>query len=406
MTQIDSAWGAGPGPVYEGLAERFRPLFSRIRDGAIDRELNRQLPREQVQWLKSAGFTALRAPREYGGGGITLPELFALLIELGQADSNVQQSIRGHLGFTESILNTSDTGRRERWLTRIGAGETVGPASSEAGDARRDSFTTRLYREGQQWFLDGRKFYTTGSLYADWIDVGATDPEGNRVRATIRRDAPGVEVLDDWNGFGQTLSASGSASFHRVPVDSREVDAYGKFRYSPAFYQLFHLANLAGIGRAMAGELADAVAQRTRTFSIGNADRVSRDPQILAIVGQVRSAAYCAGAIVLKNAEALQRVFDLRFNEDSAVQDQAVDIAELEVCQSLTVVSDLIIDASGRLFDALGASSIAQDRGLDRFWRNARTLTSHNPRVYKERIVGDYAVNGTRPPEQWKIGVA
>jgi len=126
----------------------------------------------------------------------------------------------------------------------------------------------------------------------------------------------------------------------------------------------------------------------------------------LAVVGQVRSAAYCAGVIALKNAEALQRVHDLRQADDQAAEDRAVELAELEVCQSLNVVTDLIIDASGRLFDALGASATLRPQGLDRFWRNARTLASHNPRIYKDRIVGDFAVNGTPPPPQWKIGVA
>ena len=55
-----------------------------------------------------------------------------------------------------------------------------------------------------------------------------------------------------------------------------------------------------------------------RTFTIGNADRVSQDPQALEVVGKVRSAAYCAGMIPLKTAEALQRVHELRHANDQA----------------------------------------------------------------------------------------
>ncbi|MDR6680555.1 acyl-CoA dehydrogenase family protein [Pseudomonas oryzihabitans] len=407
MTVISSGWGAGPSTRHAELSARFQPLFERIREGAIEREVQRRLPVEELGWLKAAGFTALRLPVEHGGAGVTLPELFALLIELGEADSNLVQAVRGHMGFVEGLLNSDDQDRRIRWFARIAAGETIGPASSEVGDARRAEFSTRLRRDGDHLLLSGTKFYTTGSLYADWIDVGATDEAGNRVMATVRRAAPGVEVVDDWNGFGQTLTASGTATFTNVRVAPADVVAVGeRFRYSPGFFQVFHLANLAGMGRAMSSEVAAAVAARTRTFTIGNADRVSQDPQVLAVVGQVRSAAYCAGVITLKNAEALQRVYDLRHADDQAAEDRAVDLAELEVCQSLNVVTDLIIDASGRLFDALGASATLRPQGLDRFWRNARTLASHNPRIYKDRIVGDYAVNGTPPPPQWKIGVA
>ncbi|MEH3024120.1 MAG: acyl-CoA dehydrogenase family protein [Pseudomonas oryzihabitans] len=407
MTVISSGWGAGPSPRHAELSARFRPLFQRIRDGAIEREVQRQLPVEALGWLKAAGFTALRLPPAQGGAGVTLPELFALLIELGEADSNLVQALRGHMGFVEGLLNSADERRRERWFARIAAGETLGPASSEVGDARRAEFSTRLRRDGDQLLLSGIKFYTTGSLYADWIDVGATDDDGNRVMATVRREAPGVEVLDDWNGFGQTLTASGTATFTNVRVAAEDVVAVGeRFRYSPGFFQVFHLANLAGMGRAMSTEVAAAVAARTRTFTIGNADRVSQDPQVLEVVGKVRSAAYCAGVITLETAAALQRVYDLRHADDQAAEDQAVALAELEVCQALNVVTDLIIDASSRLFDALGASATLRPQGLDRFWRNARTLASHNPRIYKDRIVGDFAVNGTPPPPQWKIGVA
>jgi alkylation response protein AidB-like acyl-CoA dehydrogenase len=394
MSALSAGWGAGPSDRYAELSAQFQPLFQRIREGAITREVQRRLPVEELGWLKAAGFTALRLPVEQGGANVTLPELFALLIELGEADSNLVQALRGHMGFVEGLLNSEDEARRRRWFARISAGETLGPASSEVGDARRAEFSTRLCREGDSLLLSGTKFYTT-------------DDAGNRVTATLRRDAPGVEVVDDWNGFGQTLTASGTATFTNVRVAPEDVVSVGeRFRYSPGFFQVFHLANLAGLGRAMSGEVAAAVAARTRTFTIGNADRVSEDPQVLAVVGQVRSAAYCAGVITLKNAEALQRAYDLRHADDPAVEDRAVDLAELEVCQSLNVVTDLILDASGRLFDALSASATLKPQGLDRFWRNARTLASHNPRIYKDRIVGDFAVNGTAPPLQWKIGVA
>lgn len=73
--------------------------------------------------------------------------------------------------------------------------------------------------------------------------------------------------------------------------------------------------------------------------------------------------------------------------------------------QSLTVVSDLVLGAVTLLFDALGASATSRRHSLDRYWHNARTLASHIPRIYKDRIVGDFAVNGTIPPPQWRIGL-
>lgn len=406
MSQIESGWGAPPSARYEQLAETFRPLFTRIRAGAITRELERQPPLEEIEWLKKSGFTALRLPKSDGGLEATLPELFSLLIELGEADSNLVQSLRGHFGFVENVLSSSDTAFKQLWFNRIAQGEIVGPAWSETGEARQAVFSTQIKRSGDRWRLDGKKFYTTGSLYSDWINIGLTDENDKGVSVTVSRTAPGVSVLDDWNGFGQTLTASGTAIFENVEIHHSDIRDDAHFGYSPAFYQLIHLATLAGIGRAQSGEVAALVAARTRTYSNGNASRAADDAQILHVVGRLRSAAYTSGAIVQHAAQALQRAYEAQQQGGEQQKTHSVALAELEVSQSLNVVTDLLLNASSTLFDALGASATLKPLALDRFWRNARTLSSHNPRIYKDRIVGDFAVNGTLPPEQWRIGIA
>ncbi len=402
---LELAWGAGPSAGYDGLAARFRPLFDRIREGTVERERTRKLPVEEIRALKEGGFTALRLPRESGGSGASLPDLFALLIELAHADSNLAQVLRVHLGFVEEVLCTPDAAKRAKWLPRLARGETAGSARSELGNALA-TFDTTVRREGTGWRLDGAKFYTTGSLYADWIHVAATrEEDGASVTAVVPREAPGVAVLDDWDGFGQTLTASGTATFEnvRVPADDLVLDTE-LVPYVVPFYQLVHLATLAGIGRAAADDAARAVATRKRAYSHAAAPLPSRDPQVLQVIGRVRGAAFAAGATVLKASEALERVH----REIGAGRDhrRSLAVAELESAQSQTVVSDLILGATAVLFDALGASAVLRSAALDRHWRNARTLTSHNPRIYKERIVGDFAVNGTEPPQRWRVGEA
>ncbi len=262
MTQIDDAWGAGPSAGYEILADRFRPIFKQIEEGAVERELTRTLPHDQIRALKELRFGALRVPADQGGYGATLPELFNLLIELSAADSNVTQALRGHFGFAEDTVNTLDPARREVWFPRLAHGDIVGNAWTEVGTAKQAAFSTRVVRDGAKWRLSGAKFYTTGSLFADWIDVGVQDEDGNSGGAFVRRDAPGVEVIDDWDGFGQILTASGTTRFVDVPVEAGHVVIDDdRFKYGAAFYQLVHLATLAGIGRAATREVAKAVAR-------------------------------------------------------------------------------------------------------------------------------------------------
>jgi alkylation response protein AidB-like acyl-CoA dehydrogenase len=405
MTQIDAGWGAGPTASYETLAATFRPIFRQIAAGAVEREVARRLPYEELALLKVARFGAVRVPREQGGFGASLPELFALLIELSAADSNVTQALRAHFGFAEEIVSAQPSAWQANWFERLVAGDTVGNAWTEVGDAKQLTFATRLVRDGERWRLNGTKYYTTGSLFAEWIDVTATGEDDKPVGVLVRSDAAGVEIFDDWDGFGQIGTASGTSVFSNVAIEPAQLVAdEGRVKYGQAFFQLVHLATLAGIGRAAAIELAEAVAARTRHYSNGAGARSSEDPQVLQVVGRIRASAYAAGTIVLKAAEAVQRAFERRIAGDAEGEAAAAAIADIEVAQAQVIVSSLVLDATSSVFDALGASATRKGVALDRFWRNARTLSSHNPRIYKDRIIGDFAVNGAPHPAQWRIG--
>ena len=402
--KLGTAWGSNGDPEYDTLSQRFQPVFARIRENAVKRELGRDLPYDEIDWLREAGFTALRVPKAHGGLGVSLGTFFGLLIELSEADSNITQALRAHYGFIEHIRAEAPPARQARWFERFLRGDVIGAGWSELGNAKQASFSTELRQTPDGWKLNGTKFYTTGTLFADWVHVGASDADGNGVSVVVSRRAPGVEAMDDWNGMGQRLTASGTTHFQNVTVDEADiVQERAPFVYSEGFYQLVHLATLAGIGRAAATDTAAILRARKRSYSNAPTALAPEDPQLLQVVGRVRGHAYSAGAIVNQAARAL----DLAANAGGADHELAlVAEAELEIWQAQTVVSQLIIDATAALFDALGASATLRDTGLDRYWRNARTITSHNPRVYQDRIVGDFAVNGRIPPGQWRIGRA
>lgn len=378
----------------DALRERYSPVFARIAEGALARELDRTLPFEPIAWLKEAGFTGIRVPAALGGDGATLPELFALLVELAAADPHVPQAFRGHLGFVEDRLWAGD----ERWLARFAAGELVGNAVTEIGGVALGDTTTRLTTTDDGGLtISGRKYYTTGSIFAEWIDVFALDPAGTEVAALVATTQSGVTVSDDWTGFGQRLTGSGTAVFDAARVDSADVYPFDeRFEYQTALYQLVLVAVQAGITRAAARDAADQVANRARTFSHGNAARTRDDPQILEIVGEIEAAAFAAEAIVVHAAEQLER---------SAARTGSKAATELAVAKAQIAVHPLALTATTRLFDALGASATSVHLALDRHWRNARTVGSHNPVAFKARIVGDAAANGTEPPYEWVIGV-
>jgi alkylation response protein AidB-like acyl-CoA dehydrogenase len=390
---------------YEQLAARFRPVFERIAEGARERERTRTLPHEQIGWLKQAGFGAVRVPREYGGGGASLPQLIRLLIELAQADSALPQALRGHFAFVEDRLNASPGAARDRWLQRFVAGELVGNAWTEIGDVKIGDLNTRVTRSGDRWVVNGRKYYSTGSIFADWIDVYARREDGCDVIAVVSTHQPGVIQRDDWDGFGQRTTGSGTSVFEDAVVDEDNlIDFATRFKYQTAFYQLVLIAVIAGSGRAALREVSEEVRRRTRIYSHGNAPAVRDDAQIQQVVGEISAAVYAAEASAWRAAEASQRAYEAHFGADRTAEDDANLHAELESAQAQIAVAQLVLKATTDLFNALGASGTSESKLLDRHWRNVRTAASHNPLIYKERIVGDWEINGTPPPYLWQIG--
>jgi alkylation response protein AidB-like acyl-CoA dehydrogenase len=391
------------------FAARFRPIFARIAERAAEREQGRELAHDAIGWLREAGFGALRVPVAHGGLGATPSQLFALLVELAEADSNLPQALRAHFGFVERVLVEFAPAQRAPWLRRVADGAIFGNATTEAGDGALGQLQTRVFREHGGWLLSGEKFYSTGTLYADWVAVTVqrdeSDPAQWRTLALVRTDAPGVTRLDDWNGFGQRLTASGTTRFERVPVDEAHIVDFSRSGATlmTAVFQLFHIATLAGIARAIERDAVAFVQPRKRVFSHGSGAVPREDPLVQQVIGQLASTAFVATLAAREVARGLGQLDRVRLRGEPLPEDLLVDV-ELRAGKAQIAVTEAVLGAATRLFDVGGASALQEDRRLDRHWRNARTLASHNPVIYKSRVIGDHALNGTRPTFYWGVG--
>ena len=405
-TQIDLQQELSIDADYETIANKYRSIYADIAVGAVERETTRQLPYEQIQWLKKAGFGAVRVPVKYGGDGVSLPQLFKLLIELAQADSNVVQALRGHFAFVEDRLTAHKTHHQQLWFQRFVAGDIVGNAWTEIGKVEIGEVNTRVTLSDTGLTVNGEKYYSTGSIFADWIDLFAFDETTQKhVIAAVNRHDTGVDVLDDWNGFGQKTTGSGTLKVNNVAIAQDHILPFDqRFKYQTAFYQVVHLATLTGIAHAAVETFSQEVRERQRIFSHGNANQVRHDAQVLQVIGQASAQAYASEAITLKVSEALQVAYLAHFNATENLDIQTNIAAELESAQGQVVISKLVLDLTAQLFNALSASASAQHKQLDRFWRNARVVSSHNPIIYKEKVIGDWVVNETPLPFVWQIG--
>jgi alkylation response protein AidB-like acyl-CoA dehydrogenase len=403
----------GRPPYRSELTERLRaewgPLLAEIAAGTVQRELDGVLPFEPVRRLKEAGFGALRVPRAYGGLGATWPEVTALWIELAAADANLPQAFRGHFALAEDRLWQHRRGLDQHvWFERFVAGEIAGNAWSEVGGTAIDTQQTVLDPQVDGYRLTGTKYYTTGSIFAEWADVYARRRRHGQADdfaiAIVDTRAAGVTVTDDWDGFGQRGTGSGTTTFDHVPVPVDHVLPFEeRFPYQTALYQLNLLATLAGIARAALSDAVDEVRRRDRNYSHANTARVRDDPQVLARVGDLASATYVAEAATLRVAATLQDV-SLTAQKGVEAIGASVEAVEIESAAAQVVVTEHVLRVTSDLFDTLGASGTSRARALDRHWRNARTVSSHNPRLFKARVVGAHLVNGTPPPYAWAIG--
>jgi alkylation response protein AidB-like acyl-CoA dehydrogenase len=385
------------GSTADRLA-RLPAIVDELRRDDAAAERDRVLQYGAVEQLRHAGLLSLRVPARYGGPGAGTRDVLSAVIQIARGSSNVAQSLRAHFGFSERLLsNRASEAERAQWFPVVNSGLVFGNAiTDDNGKAPGSSDTTLLADSDGVLRLNGYKFYSTGTLFADVIAVSAIDADGRDLQAIVPTDRHGVELYDDWDGFGQRLTASGGTRFTDVTVNPVEVITVSDGKHlghSTAFLQLYLAAVAAGIAHGVLDDAVAYVREKARPASHSLADSASGDPFILAAVGDIAANAAAAEALVLTAAAIDAAVADGRQTDPDALAELSVTVAKAQL-----VAERLTLTAAERLFDTGGASATARKLNLDRHWRNTRTVASHNPLAYKAYTAGNYAVNGVWPP--------
>ena len=398
--------GAGARPIWKLDSPELQALLDALAAGASEREAKRIAPHQQIRQLADAGLGRLRIPVTEGGAGVSLRELFRFLIQLGEADSNLVHILRVHYWFVEAQLQRAATDpRRARNLALVNQGHIFGNGFSEQSQrAVGLYFDTTITPDpsGKGYRLNGRKYYSTGSLYSTYTAIFASTPGDKIAAAIIPIDREGLKLEDDWDGFGQRLTGTGSTILDNVFVAEDEFEELGNPdelqppSYQYAFLQLYLQAVAAGILRAVRNDAVELVRRRKRNFSHAQAKAPSADPQVLQVVGEIAADAFAAEAIVLAAAEVIERA---AHSVNEGLPDKlAAERAQIASAQAKVAIDRFAHETASRLFDAGGASATQAIYNLDRHWRNLRTASTHNPTFAKATAVGDFYVNGKAPP--------
>lgn len=369
---------------------------------AARRDAERILPVAELDRLSASGLLAITVPRAHGGAELPVETVVDVIRTLSAADPNIGQIPHSHFVYVNHLRQQGRPDQQARLFADVLAGKRIGNAQSESGTKHVRDIRTTLVPDGPgRWLLNGRKFYATGALLADWIPVLAhLGVDGPLHIAWVRATAPGVELIDDWNGIGQRTTASGSVVLTDVVVTGEWITPYDVTFDRPqtygAFAQVLHAAIDAGIARAAVTEAARFVRTKSRPYPDAGVERAVEDPLVVQAFGEIELAVRAAEALLVEAARAIDRA-------DADLRVATAGAASLAVAAARAASAQAAVHASSRLFELAGTRAAAAGLNLDRHWRNARTHTLHDPAAWKIQHLGRYAVEGTLPPNHGQL---
>lgn len=374
-----------------------REVAAQLAPEAIARDKERRKPLAELDLLSACGLLAITVPRTHGGADVSAETLAQVFQILASADPAVAQLPQSHFVFINALREDGSSPQHDFFYPLILAGARLGNAQAERGSSSALDLKTRLHSaasDHSRFLLDGTKHYTTGALFAHWLPVAAIDDAGRLVLAYIPRDAPGVELLDDWNALGQRSTYSGTAHFRSVSVPAGQVVEHWRLFERPStfhpFAQLLHAAIDVGIAQNALDDTVASVRARKRPRLGAPVASPTEDPLLLHRLGQLYTKFHAAEALLLRAARAIDAAGP-RPTADSAAH------AAVLVGEAKAYAEDVSVEIASELFALLGTSASDESLGLDRHWRNARVHSIHDANQWRYHASGNWFLNQIAP---------
>ncbi|WP_077963106.1 SfnB family sulfur acquisition oxidoreductase [Ensifer adhaerens] len=373
-----------------------RELAAEFAGSANERDTDRILPFDELDALAQSGLLAITVPPEYDGIDVSNAVLAEITAILSEADSSIGQIPQNHFYILEALRTDGTEEQKAFFFGRALAGDRFGNALSERGTKTVGDYETRLSPDGPGFRLNGRKYYSTGVLFAEWVVVFALDPNDKLTMAFVPRGAEGLQIIDDWDSFGQRTTGSGTTVLQNVYVAADAVVRHHRGFERPTTIgsvgQIIHAGIDLGIARAAFAETLDFVRNHTRPWMDSGVERAADDPLTIARIGQLAIRLEAATATVERAGKKVD-VAQINGTEESVVE------ATLAVAAAKVLTTEIALETSNTLFELAGTASTKIGLNLDRHWRNARTHTLHDPVRWKHHVVGNYHLNGVKPPK-------
>ncbi|GLI22853.1 alkylation response protein AidB-like acyl-CoA dehydrogenase [Xanthobacter flavus] len=373
--------------LAQGVADALAP-------DAAERDRLGASPKRELALLREAGLLELLFSPEHGGGGGSFTDALLAVRVIGRADASIAQLLAYHyLHLTNALWRASP--EQAAALARASvAGRWFWGGASNPRDPE-----SRLAPVEDGYRLTGRKTFASNAALADRITLRAQLGDGFAV-LVVPGDREGVTHGNDWDAFGQRLSESGTITFADVKVGRDEILGDPAAPPPPRtslvvpFHQLLIVNFYIGIAEGALAEANRYIREVSRPWQASGVEKASLDPYILEHYGNLD--------VELRASTALADVAGLRFEAATALGNAITpderNVAAAAIYAAKVHSSRTALEVTSRIFELMGARATAGHYGYDRFWRNIRTHTLHDPVVYKSREVGNYALNGVITP--------
>ena len=372
-----------------------RALAAQARLNAAERDAQRQLPWSQIEAFTRSGLGSISIPRAYGGpqvSFVTIAEVFKII---SAADPSLGQIPQNQFGIIHLLLGSANEQQKKTLLKSVLDGWRIGNAGPERGTQNTLELKARITHQNGRLVINGQKFYSTGALFAHWVAVKALNEQGRQIMAFVPRGSAGLRIVDDWSGFGQRTTASGTVLLENVEVDAELVVENWRLSLTPniqgAVSQLIQAAIDAGIARGAIDDTIAFVRERSRPWVDAQVERASDDLYVIADIGKLKLELHAAEALLREAAKVLDEVNASPIDEYSAAR------ASIAVARAKALTTEVSLLASEKLFELAGSRATLAEFNLDRHWRNARVHTLHDPVRWKYHAVGAWHLNGTLP---------
>jgi alkylation response protein AidB-like acyl-CoA dehydrogenase len=371
-------------------------LATELRQDAAERDLAAGTPKAQRDRIRSSGLLKLMIPVEFGGFGGTWPDMLHSVREIAAADGSLAHLYAYHHLSTVTPHLVGTHAQRERWYSLTARDNLFWGNSLNPLDPR-----TTLTPIGDGSFrLDGEKSFCTGAQDSDLLLVSAREPGQTQLQvAVLPTSREGITVHDDWDNMGQRQTDSGSVSYRDVVVHEAELlgppgvggSVWAGLR--PCVTQSILSNIFAGIARGAFDEARTYTRTLDRPFAGSSAARPAEDPYIIERYGEMQVQLRAAECLLDVAGQALQCAWQRQEDLTPAERGEcAVAVATAKVAAGRCA-----LDVTSTMFEVMGARATSARYRFDRFWRNARTLTLHDPLDYKVREVGDWILNERFP---------